>query len=119
MRSTQLVHLKPNYLFVSFRMVYALNTRIYDFLLRKPYFFKFSNLAKTQNDALRALHAFTDQVIWKRRQELLESRNEGDEQCDESGVRKKRALLDLLLQSSVDGKPLSDLDIRGEIDTFM
>lgn len=115
----ELANSEPNYLLVSYRIVYALNSRMYDFMLRKPYIFRFSNVAKTQSDALRVLHAFTDQVIWKRRQELSESRNENEEQCDESGVRKKRALLDLLLQSSVDGKPLGNLDIREEIDTFM
>lgn len=78
-------------------MVYAINTRMYDFLLRKPYFFKYSNLAKTQNDALRVLHSFTDKVIQKRRQELSEHRDESKDEYDEIGVRKKRALLDLLL----------------------
>lgn len=102
-----------------FRIVYAINTRMFDFLLRKSYFFKFSNLAKTQNDALRVLHAFSDKVIRKRRQELSEKHNDSEDQCDEIGVRKKRALLDLLLQSNIDGKPLNDLDIREEVDTFM
>lgn len=31
----------------------------------------------------------------------------------------KLALLDLLLKSSIDGKPLSNQDIREEVDTFM
>lgn len=32
---------------------------------------------------------------------------------------KKMALLDILLKSSVDGQPLSNEDIREEVDTFM
>ena len=35
------------------------------------------------------------------------------------GTRRKVALLDLLLQSSIDGLPLTNNDIREEIDTFM
>lgn len=42
------------------------------------------------------------------------------EQQDEVfGARRKVALLDLLLQSSIDGIPLTNIDIREEIDTFM
>lgn len=35
------------------------------------------------------------------------------------GIRDKMALLDVLLQSTVDGKPLTDEAIREEVDTFM
>lgn len=40
-------------------------------------------------------------------------------QNDEHGVKRNLALLDVLLQSSVDDQPLSDMDIREEVDTFM
>lgn len=102
-----------------FRIVYAINSRMTDFLLRNPYLYKFSNSAKTQSDAVRVLHGFTESVIRKRKHELSVEQNDNAGQCDEIGIRKKRALLDLLLQSEIDGKPLSDLDIREEVDTFM
>lgn len=35
------------------------------------------------------------------------------------GIRKKMALLDVLINSVVDGKPLTNEDIREEVDTFM
>lgn len=38
---------------------------------------------------------------------------------DGMGIRKKQALLDVLLQSTIDGKALTNEDIREEVDTFM
>jgi len=60
-------------------------------------------------------------VIVNRREELLKSQdinNNSDEQED-IGAKKKMAFLDVLLHSSIDGKPLSNMDIREEVDTFM
>lgn len=100
-----------------------------DFILRYPLFYQHSSLAKQQAAALRVLHGFTDDVIRKRRQELLaikinnnensSSLQEEEEENEAIGIRKKRAFLDLLLHSTIDGKPLNDLEIREEVDTFM
>lgn len=73
------------------------------------------------------MHNFTDDVIQKRRADLLTdgSDNNGNSGTDDLnagddvGIRKKRALLDILLQSTIDDKPLNDLDIREETDGFM
>lgn len=93
------------------------------FAFRHPLIYKFSKLRKTEANALRVLHGFADDVIRKRRQELMGNefkvRNEDENGADEVGIRKKRALLDILLHSTIDGKPLSDLDIREEVDVFM
>lgn len=64
-------------------------------------------------------------MIRKRRQELsmvddhTRTNKEEDALIEEMGIRKKRAFLDVLLQSTIDGKPLNDLEIREEVDTFM
>lgn len=97
-----------------------------DFILRYPIFYQYSSLIKQQEKALHVLHGFTDDVIRKRRKELLsmksnnnDSSSQEDEDDKSMGIRKKRALLDLLLNSTIDGQPLSDLEIREEVDTFM
>lgn len=66
---------------------------------------------------LKILHDFTDNVIKSRRQELLH--NVSKAATDETGIRRKMALLDILLQSKIDGKLLTDAEIREEVDTFM
>lgn len=71
---------------------------------------------------LSILHGFTDKVIIARREELENKAKSGQKEVkDENDVGSKRklALLDVLLQSKVDGKPLSNMDIREEVDTFM
>lgn len=40
-------------------------------------------------------------------------------EANDLGIRDKMALLDVLLQSTIDGEPLNDESIREEVDTFM
>ncbi|XP_055711730.1 cytochrome P450 4d10-like [Phlebotomus papatasi] len=102
----------------------VIHLRMFDFLLRPEPFFKISRIARREKKAIKVLHDFTDRVIVARRNELLQSgkqdnnynRYTGD---DGLGIKKKMALLDVLLQSTVDGKPLTNMDIREEVDTFM
>lgn len=76
-----------------------------------------------QMKLIRIMREFTQKVIEDRRKALIESRlrrpsTEGGDH-DDVGTKKRSALLDVLLQSTIDGKPLSDEDIREEVDTFM
>lgn len=96
-----------------------ITSRHYNFLLRSNFFFNLSPLYWRQKKVLKILHGFTDSVILSRRQELKRSPSKTALIEDDVGSRKKMALLDVLLQSSIDGEPLSNMDIREEVDTFM
>lgn len=65
------------------------------------------------------MHSFTDKVIVARREKLLSANNNATDAESDDGGRRKMALLDILLQSTIDGESLTNLDIREEIDTFM
>lgn len=100
------------------RMTEIIYERTFDAFLRYDFIYKFSKLYKQELENLKVLHGFTDGVIKRRRDELLNqaatSKFEG-----ESETKTKKALLDVLLQATVDGAPLSNTDIREEVDTFM
>uniref|UniRef100_A0A1I8PUL0 Cytochrome P450 n=1 Tax=Stomoxys calcitrans TaxID=35570 RepID=A0A1I8PUL0_STOCA len=73
---------------------------------------------------LRIMHEFTRKVIKERRQTLEQSLAENSletvqNEHNDVGSKRRMALLDVLLQSSINGQPLSDDDIREEVDTFM
>lgn len=105
--------------------------RVFNIIYRHPLVFKLSKLYAIESNALHVMHQFTDDVIRKRRSELITNTENGDNgksveddsdantAGDDVGIRKKRALLDILLHSTIDEKPLTDLDIREEVDNFM
>lgn len=90
--------------------------RSFDETKRNKFLFQFTDMFKREQHCIKILHEFTDRVIQKRREELLNI-NQVNE-ADDVGKKKKKALLDILLSSSIDGQPLSNLDIREEVDTF-
>lgn len=102
-------------------MTHVLHLRMFDFLLRIDSLFAFTELANKEREALKILHGFTDKIICERREEIIRRENTKIEtsELDEVGLKRKMAFLDILLQSSIDGKALTNLDIREEVDTFM
>ncbi|EDV32761.1 uncharacterized protein Dana_GF22197 [Drosophila ananassae] len=67
---------------------------------------------KNQIEGVQCLHQFTDTVIEQRRK-LLE------DHPDDAETGKHHALLDTLLRATCDGKPLTDRQIRDEVNTFI
>lgn len=102
-------------------------SRNFDVLKRSDFIYQFTAQSRREKATLKILHDFTDNVIKTRRRELsieLSSSSSSKEANkiaadDDIGSKRKLALLDILLQSTIDGKPLTDLDIREEVDTFV
>lgn len=82
-----------------------------------PKFFPLTPNYYKEKRALKVLHSHTDQVIEKRIEHSKFNRE--NNVTNESSANPKPAFLDLLIQATIDDKPLSRLDIREEVDTFM
>ncbi|XP_065091256.1 cytochrome P450 4d1-like [Ochlerotatus camptorhynchus] len=104
-------------------MATVVMARSYKAFARFDFTFYFTPYRKMQDKALKILHDYTDSVIRSRRQELTQAASQNGKSTDENendvGIRKKTAFLDMLLQARVEGRPLNDLDVREEVDTFM
>lgn len=71
------------------------------------------------DDALHRIHSFADSIIAERRQILEQQTNTNAVNDDAEDKCKPIALLDILLQSKIDGEPMSNQDIREEVETFI
>ncbi|KAH8387442.1 hypothetical protein KR093_007117, partial [Drosophila rubida] len=78
-------------------------------------------LALKQAQLIKTMHDFTESVIQERREALVndQQRQAGNVEGDDLGQKRRMALLDVLLQATINGEPLSNEDIREEVDTFM
>ncbi|XP_030381424.1 cytochrome P450 4d1 isoform X3 [Scaptodrosophila lebanonensis] len=99
----------------------VLHKRMFNIFYRFDWTYMLTSLARAEKRALNVLHNFTEKIIVQRRAELLRSISESPVQHDDvdMGTKRKMAFLDILLQSKIDDKPLTNLDIREEVDTFM
>lgn len=93
--------------------------RLHHFLGRDEWFWKLTPQKRRHDKLVNEIHEFTREVIQSRRQAKLEQaiNDEGFE--DDVGIKKRRALLDILLESTIDGRSLSNTDIQEEVDNFM
>ncbi|XP_053699161.1 cytochrome P450 4d8-like [Sabethes cyaneus] len=97
--------------------------RIFSLFRSFPSLFFLYPYAKDQKQVISKLHNFTNSVIDSRRmlleQEKANTKVAFDLHEEDMYSKKKITFLDLLLNVTVDGKPLSREDIREEVDTFM
>jgi len=93
---------------------------MFNILYRFDLTYMLTPLARAEKKALDVLHQFTEKIIVQRREEIIRGGNEsGNSEDADVGAKRKMAFLDILLQSTIDERPLSNLDIREEVDTFM
>ncbi|EDS33785.1 cytochrome P450 4c3 [Culex quinquefasciatus] len=97
--------------------------RLFSMMREYKIFFHLQKAAQRQKAALAVLHSFTDSVIVTRKTQLEseQAREATQQKLEETDIygKRKMTLLELLLNVSVDGHPLSNADIREEVDTFM
>lgn len=99
--------------------------RLFSTFSRFDAIFKLTKNYKSQVEAIKVLHKFTEDVILNRQAELVKQFKESNgvtavvDEDDIGQTKKRLSLMDLLLQSNIDGKPLTNKEIREEVDTFM
>jgi cytochrome P450 family 4 len=100
-------------------LTYHVATSFLSPLHRIKFFYDLTPTKRKQVKCAKILHDFTLKVIEKRRELLANSEKQSLENLDDDiGLKKKMCLLDVLLQSTIDNKPLSNQDIQEEVDTF-
>uniref|UniRef100_T1PFX1 Cytochrome P450 n=1 Tax=Musca domestica TaxID=7370 RepID=T1PFX1_MUSDO len=105
------------------QICHILHKRSFSFWQRNNIFFKFTQDGRKRDACLKILHDETHRVIKLRRKMLEDSKItsmlEAEKSCDSFGQKKRFAFLDMLLISQMEGVPLTDREIREEVDTFM
>uniref|UniRef100_A0A336MPH9 CSON004759 protein n=1 Tax=Culicoides sonorensis TaxID=179676 RepID=A0A336MPH9_CULSO len=96
-----------------------LHWRQHHFLARDNWFWKWTNNKKRHDYLVQKIHSHTDNIIEARRIEKQKNTLNGVPVADDLGIKKRTALLDILLDSTIDGAKLSNEDIREETDNFM
>ena len=83
------------------------------------FYYLSSDYRKEKRD-LKVLHDFTNSIIEKRKLELEHTFSDSpSNHVDEFIPKGKFSFLDLLLTTRVDGKPLTQEEIRDEVSTFL
>ncbi|GBO19124.1 Cytochrome P450 4V2 [Araneus ventricosus] len=107
--------------FISFSLGDFFNQRFVRPWLWFDTLFKISSLGRKFDRDLSILHNFTEKVIREKKKERLCQGHVVQEQVadDEIKSKRRRALMDLLLDLHFNGHQLNEEDIKEEVDTFM
>lgn len=94
-----------------------------NFWQRSDFIFSLTKAKIRHDHCLQVLHSFTNQIVENRRETLgkdsLEAKATYEDEDIGIGIKKKMALLDVLIQAKIDDKPLTNAEIAEEVDTFM
>lgn len=99
-----------------------IDQRILNPLLYSDTIYKLTTAYWELREQTEIIHEFVNNVIETRRNEIIQKQKTTTETKateEDFGTKKRNALMDLLLQSNMDGEPLSNDDIKGEVNTFM
>ncbi|XP_069675166.1 cytochrome P450 4C1-like isoform X2 [Periplaneta americana] len=89
--------------------------------IHPDFIFSLTSRGKEQKRCLSILHGLSTSVVKTRKEQMQKSKFQTSEDSaeDECGIKRRLALLDLMLEASDDGLKLTDEEIREEVDTFM
>ncbi|KAI2474305.1 hypothetical protein C4B38_000372 [Diabrotica virgifera virgifera] len=84
------------------------------------FFYRFTSDYKKEMEQVKILHSHTMEVITSRKEELKKKPKEKQEgKIDDVGIKKRKVFLDLVLEETIDGRPLTDTEIQEEVNTFL
>lgn len=99
---------------------YIISERLVKMWMRPQFIFNLTPAKQRHDKCNEILHNFTANIIENRREAIMkDDKSNIDFENDDVGMKRKLALLDVLLKSTIDEKPLTNDEICEEVDTFM
>ncbi|XP_065166539.1 cytochrome P450 4c3-like [Atheta coriaria] len=95
--------------------------RAVNLMYSSDFLYKFTAMYKEEQEHIAYVRNYHNNIIQNRRKKFMEEQKSKlvDIDEDDLGRKKKVPFLDLLIQTTIDGQPLSDEEIASEVATFM
>ncbi|XP_028162207.1 cytochrome P450 4C1-like [Ostrinia furnacalis] len=111
--------LNSQYVTAAEEMFGTIVDRFRKFWLHSDYTFRWSNLKKKQDACLKILHNMSNTVLKIRKTEFNSNNTLSDRTTGNTSGKKFKALMDLLLELSVEKGVMNDKEIREHVDTMI